>query len=178
MGQVANIRSNHRMKNIDYKLQITKQKRGFTLIELLVVISIIGILAALATVSFTSSQKQARDTKRKSDLRWYQNAVEILADKKNGMYPMWYTGLNASAEQFCFGTLGLPQGTCPVDPKFNADNTYFYHYQSDGDNNDGSLKAIKYILWSKTENVEGYWFLCSSGTVSSSTSQPNINSCP
>jgi prepilin-type N-terminal cleavage/methylation domain-containing protein len=43
--------------------------KGFTLIELLVVISLIGLLAALALVSYIGVQKQGRDTQRKSDLR-------------------------------------------------------------------------------------------------------------
>jgi len=153
-----------------------KNKKGFTLIELLVVISIIGILAALATISFTSSQKQARDTKRKSDLRWYQNAVELYANKNDGYYPMWYTGLSASGDQFCVGSLNTSK--CPVDPKFSSDTNYYYHYQSDGTGNSGSALATKYILWAKTENVTGYWVLCSSGSVFSSDSQPNIDSCP
>ena len=55
-----------------------KSSRGntsaFTLIELLVVISIIGILAAMVTVSFTASQRQARDAAKKSDLKQYQTS--------------------------------------------------------------------------------------------------------
>ncbi len=53
-------------------------QKAFTLIEMLVVISLIGILAALAMVSFSSVQKQARDTARKSDLKQIGNAVPPL----------------------------------------------------------------------------------------------------
>ncbi len=60
--------------------------RGFTLIELLVVISIIAILSAVATVSYTNVQKKSRDGKRKSDLAAIQQALEVFyAD--NGAYP-------------------------------------------------------------------------------------------
>jgi prepilin-type N-terminal cleavage/methylation domain-containing protein len=45
-----------------------QQRRGFTLIESLAVIAILGILASLVTVGLASAQRQARDTKRKSDL--------------------------------------------------------------------------------------------------------------
>lgn len=44
------------------------RRRGFTLIESLAVIAIIGILASIVTVSVFAAQRQARDTRRKSDL--------------------------------------------------------------------------------------------------------------
>lgn len=149
---------------------------GFTLIEMLVVISIIGVLAALSVVSFTSSQKQARDTKRKSDLKFYQNGLETYANNNNGLYPMWSSGLNAAGTQFCSGSLAT--SNCPTDPKYTTDNSYYYHYQSDGSLNSGAATATKYILWSKIENTSGYWVVCSSGSTFSSTSQPNISTCP
>ena len=55
-------------------------KKGFTLIELLIVISIIGILVTIVSASFVTSQKQARDVQRKSDLKQYQNALENFAN--------------------------------------------------------------------------------------------------
>src|SRR3990167_2423648 len=56
--------------NTKYIIQNIKQGQfpGFTLIELLVVITIIGILAGLILVSFSSAQAPARDSSRKSDL--------------------------------------------------------------------------------------------------------------
>lgn len=53
-----------------------KNQKGFTLIELLVVISIIGILAAIITVSSSSSRAQARDTERKSKVGLITAALE------------------------------------------------------------------------------------------------------
>ena len=52
------------------------RRRGFTLIELLVVITIIGILIATATVSYTKAQQKGRDGRRKTDLKAIQQALE------------------------------------------------------------------------------------------------------
>ena len=60
---------------------------GFTLIELLIVITIIGILAGLAFVSYTYAQKKTRDTQRKSDLTQFKKAMEVAKmDCLNGYY--------------------------------------------------------------------------------------------
>ena len=59
---------------------------GFTLIELLVVISIIGILVAVSTVSFTNAQQKSRDGRRKADLKGVQQALELYY-QANGKYP-------------------------------------------------------------------------------------------
>lgn len=50
--------------------------KGFTLIELLVVISIVGILATFGFASYGQMQKDARDTRRKADLKQIQSAME------------------------------------------------------------------------------------------------------
>jgi len=131
-----------------------KTNKAFTLIELLVVISIIGILASIALVSFGPAQKQARDTQRKSDIRQYQNALEMYANKYNGLFVV-------SAElidpfSICATLTGSATG-CSTDPK-NGTSPYGYHYQT---NDTGST----YVLWAKLENVAKYWVVCSSGKV-------------
>lgn len=127
------------------------KKAGFTLIELLIVISIIGILAALAMVSFTGPQRQTRDAGRKSDLRQYSTSLEEYANKNNSLYPVH--GVVSASTTLC-ADLGLT--TCPEDPKYESDNTYTYRYQSDG---------TYYVLWGKLENVSMTWVVCSSGVV-------------
>jgi len=61
-------------------------KKGFTLIELLVVIAIIGLLSTLAVVALSSAREKARDSKRLSDLKQIQTALELYASDSNG-YP-------------------------------------------------------------------------------------------
>jgi general secretion pathway protein G len=61
-------------------------KNGFTLVELLVVISILGILATIGLVAFSSAQMRGRDTQRKSDLKQTSNALEIYYND-HGSYP-------------------------------------------------------------------------------------------
>jgi prepilin-type N-terminal cleavage/methylation domain-containing protein len=144
--------------------------KGFTLIELLVVISIIGILAALATVSFSSTQKQTKDVQRKSDLKQYQNAIEVFGNQNNGMYPEYSASTKASTT-LC---TTLAMSVCPEDPKYSSDNSFYYQYQSDGSLSTGVAQATDYVLWTKLENaVSMYWVVCStgqSGKIASSTS--------
>src|SRR3990167_2995826 len=64
-----------------------KTKAGFTLIELMVVISIIGILSAIGLTSYDASQKKARDTIRKNDLRELQKALQAYY-QDNEAYPI------------------------------------------------------------------------------------------
>jgi prepilin-type N-terminal cleavage/methylation domain-containing protein len=147
---------------VKIKNQKSKIKNGFTLIELLVVISIVGILAAIATTSYSSAQKQARDTTRKSDLAQYRTSLEGFANKNNGLYPAYNSKRPASV--YLCAPLGL---TCPSseDPKNGTDpDNYYYNYQSNGGVADGTAKATEYIIWAKLENVSAsYWVVCSTG---------------
>jgi len=166
-----------------YNLQFTSIKkekpfsrRGFTLIELLVVISIIGILAAIAIVSFTSAQKQARDASRKSDLKQYQTALEQYANTHNGFYASRTSAISA-ADTLC-SDLGIT--SCPEDPRFVVDSSQQYKYTSNG-TGVGSSDATKFTLWAKLENAGSttYWVLCSSGIVGELASQPTAGGvCP
>lgn len=151
--------------------------KGFTLIELLVVISIIGLLSALALVSFAGTQKSARDTTRKSDLRQYQTALEIFANKNGGLYPAETSSLGVDASTTLCNDLS--ETTCPEDPKQSDESDYKYSYMSDG--TDGSVNATKYVLWGKLENVNTttYWVLCSNGKVGEASSLSiSAGSCP
>jgi len=59
---------------------------GFTLIELLVVISIIGVLAALVVVNYSSARTRARDVTRKSDFAQIKRALRLYYNDNNA-YP-------------------------------------------------------------------------------------------
>ncbi len=63
-------------------------KKAFTLLELLVVIGIIGILVGLGTTSYSTAQKKARDSKRKADLKAFQNAMEQCYSVNSYAYPL------------------------------------------------------------------------------------------
>jgi prepilin-type N-terminal cleavage/methylation domain-containing protein len=84
-------------------------KNGFTLLELLVVIGIIGILVALATVSYSSAQKSGRDAKRKQDMVAIQNALEQYYSDNNYSYPTAATG-------GCGAALSYMRSAWPTDP--------------------------------------------------------------
>jgi len=54
-----------------------RRQAGFTLIEMLIVVAIIGLLSSVVLVGLGDVRKDARDTRRVSDLRQIQNALEI-----------------------------------------------------------------------------------------------------
>jgi len=82
-------------------------KKGFTLIELLVVIVILALLSMIGLASFAKTQKRARDTKRRGDLKAIQNAFEQYYEDNNYNYPA-----NASGVAPYFSG-----GSWPVGPK-------------------------------------------------------------
>ena len=61
--------------------------KGFTLIELIVAMAILALVSSGLLGNFLSSQKKARDSQRKSDLKQLQNALEAFANDHQGRYP-------------------------------------------------------------------------------------------
>lgn len=147
-------------------------RNGFTLIELLVVISVIAILISMISISFTSAQKQARDTTRKSDLAQYRTSLEMYANKNNGLYPLYPSRISTVDPTYC-GLLGM--GTsCPQDPKNSNDDTYYYSYISDA-------AGTQYVLWTKIEKIISpvtYWVVCSGGVSGTVILNPTTGTCP
>jgi len=77
---------------------------GFTIVELVVVITVLGILASIAIVSYSGSQKRAQNTSRVSELKaWQKSFVQYKAT--NGVYPDVPDG------GYCLGT-GFPSQKC------------------------------------------------------------------
>jgi prepilin-type N-terminal cleavage/methylation domain-containing protein len=90
-----------------------KRQQGFTLFELLVSISIVGILTALAIVSFSGAQKKGRDARRIEDMKLVQSAAEQFYAINNYSYPL---GTNAP-NQWTTSTGQVVLERFPVDPK-------------------------------------------------------------
>lgn len=118
-----------------------KNVRGFTLIELLIVISIIGILSAIGLVLYSTVLKQSRDSKRQSDLKSIQLALEQY-NNDQGFYPLPYRINICPPTDGSAGTGTLKVG-CPLtdpagrkkyldsvpdDPSYNPSHLVHYRY--------------------------------------------------
>jgi general secretion pathway protein G len=109
-----------KMKNKkDHAKSFAFRRAGFTLFELLVSISIIAILTALATISFSNAQKKARDTKRIQDVDAVKKALEMYYSNNNYSYPTTEDGL----EDLTSDPVYLEK--VPTDPK-GGDYAYTY----------------------------------------------------
>jgi general secretion pathway protein G len=88
-------------------------KKGFTLIELLVVIAIIGLLSTLAVVALGSARKKANDSKRLSDVKQVQTALELYYTDKNA-YPIAVAPAKnlGDATHACLNTDGFAATGC------------------------------------------------------------------
>lgn len=148
-----------------------KRKNGFTLVELLITVSIIAILSAIALVSYSSFIKNARDTKRKSDLKVIQSALEEYhADQK------YYPGsLDFSFNFPLTNSTGGPPRTpskiylnrVPIAPAGAIPEYQYKAYKTDGsvcidsDNAATSTnKCVKYCLYAKMEGSVEMVDLC------------------
>lgn len=85
MGYTNQLSSEYKARPLQKRGRVS-QIYGFTIIELLVVISIIAILTTIGLISFTQTNKRARDGKRKADLEQVRSAL-VLYRTDNGTYP-------------------------------------------------------------------------------------------
>ena len=130
-------------------------KKGFTLIELLVVIAIIGLLSTLAVVALSSARTKARDSKRLSDLKQTQTALELYYTDQN-QYPVAAVAVNLGAGNFaCLHSAGFAAAGCanpymglvPTDP--SAGQNYAYTSA------DGSTYSIAAALEGTVNGLTG-----------------------
>lgn len=90
-----------------------RSSRGFTLLELLVVIGIVGVIMALATVAYSTTQISGRNARRKQDLVAIQNALEQYYSQNSFRYP----------DGSCTVASTYLRSAWPVDPDTNVDYT-------------------------------------------------------
>src|SRR3989339_2103409 len=105
-------------------------KKGFTLIELLVVIAIIGLLSTLAVVALGSARVKARDSKRVSDLKQVQTALELYYTDQNAYPPGAGLNLGEDATALCLHVGGFAASGCanPYMGQVPKDPTSGQHY--------------------------------------------------
>ncbi|MCX6816489.1 MAG: prepilin-type N-terminal cleavage/methylation domain-containing protein [Candidatus Beckwithbacteria bacterium] len=114
--------------------------KGFTLLELLVTISIIGILLAIGSVSFSTAQKKGRDARRQGDMVAIQKALEQCYS-----VDVRYPEVSFGSSLIC--TAGqTTMNQVPNDPKNTG--TYVYTYTT----NSGTTNTI-YCLCAYLENT-------------------------
>lgn len=105
-------------KMIKMKKALPAGRQGFSLFELLVSISIIGILVALVSISYSSAQKKARDARRMQDLGMIQKAAEQYYSLNSYNYPPAIDSYNVG-QNWTIGTQEII-ASVPGDPKTGA----------------------------------------------------------
>lgn len=115
-------------------------RSGFTFLELLVVVVLMGVMASIVVVAYTSTSQRTRDARRKRDAAALQAALEIYK-QRNGQYPL-HTGCSAQATWPGCANPWIPGMTIdyisrlPQDPKENyygfvanqVSGNYTYNY--------------------------------------------------
>jgi prepilin-type N-terminal cleavage/methylation domain-containing protein len=156
-----------------------KNLRGFTLIELLVVIAIIGLLSTMAVYAYNLARVEARDAKRKSDLKQIQKALELYYDDF-GTYPTEAacdSSVGSCSSCPCTGSdwdyanasyigRSLRDNDILKDLPIDPINDITYHYRYEPDCNQGRcpspLGCCYYDLRARLEKT-GAWHILTGG---------------
>ena len=131
---------------------MNKNSRGFTLIELLVVIAIIGLLATMSVIALGSARESARDSRRLSDIRQMQTALEMYYSNV-GEYP---------SEVAAGGSIGgedgiptfmaeVPANPTPTNDGDCASDLEYDYTQED----DGASYTIEYCIGGDSGDIPG-----------------------
>jgi len=93
-------------------------KRGFSFLEILIVMSIIAIIATAGVSTYTNTVKAARDSRRKSDLKMIQNALEQYYTVCGFNYPspVLVDGINIYTSISCTSPPVAILPAVPLDP--------------------------------------------------------------
>ena len=157
--QQLTINQNNCKKVVSSQLSVVSCRRwrqGFTLIELLVVITIIGILAGLALVSYSGAQAKSRDSRRKQDLAAIKKALELAKQDTEGAY--YYADCQGA------GTCGASLASVPLPTRVNLAPNYIKAVPKDPKTNSdypylvsvidcqSGFKCTKYTLKACLEN--------------------------
>jgi len=104
-----------------------KHKSAFTLIEILVVISILAGFVTMLVPNFMAARIKARDSKRKSDLKQIQKALELYRQNQvPQIYPATLPVACGSWKSTDLTTTYM--GVVPGDPSTSCPTQTSYHY--------------------------------------------------
>lgn len=128
------------------------RKNGFTLVELLIAVMIIAVLMTIAIPAYNKFNAKSRDTKRQSDIKVVQSALEQYK-LDQGYYPNlpdlpWGGSLTSPTGNKTY------MGKLPKDP-FDSQPTYpKYSYKKKPDNcNNSTTFCSSYCLYLKLEDL-------------------------
>jgi prepilin-type N-terminal cleavage/methylation domain-containing protein len=128
--------------------RMTDNRKGFTLIELLVVIAIIGLLASLSLIALNSAREKARNSRRVSDVKQIQTALEIRFNETKD-YPDNITFGGGEIVATSTGQVYMdevPSNPEPEDDGDCWDGDYAYYTPSDSD----STYTLMYCISEET----------------------------
>lgn len=106
---------NDRLRKLRQRLPRNNQ-RGFTLIELLVVISILGILAAVVTMSMVGVTKLAQDRAGATEKSTVQAALDTMANEQLVPPDQICPSLAATSDMSTFPTNATPAPASSPSP--------------------------------------------------------------
>jgi type II secretion system protein G len=100
-----------------------RKQKGFTIVELVVVMIVIGILASIVMITFTTVQQRNRDSQRDRDITEVQRALDKYY-AANGIYPSANGGAGADGTAYDISTLATALtptylATMPTPPSSN-----------------------------------------------------------